>query len=149
MTGTTPDIDRTRIACLILTLSAALVSCELGVPPIPDAAALGPTGSVCPPDSTLTYASFGEPFFETYCQSCHGSQVRGTARQGAPSSHTYDDVAAIRRGLEEIDRRSAAGPNAINMDMPRSFPVPTDAEREQLGEWLACGAPTALPDEDS
>jgi hypothetical protein len=47
----------------------------------------------------------------------------------------------IVRALEEIDLRAAAGPDAVNEDMPRSYPVPSTLERRRLGEWLACGAP--------
>lgn len=149
VTRSTPDTHRARLAYVIVASSVGLLACGPGTPALPDAATLGPTGAVCPPDSTLTYASFGKAFFDTYCQSCHGSSVRGAVRQGAPSSHAYDDVMGIRSDLAEIDRRAAAGPDAINVDMPRAFPVPSDAEREQLGEWLACGAPTTSPDEDS
>lgn len=129
-----------QLAILTL-LGAGALSCDPGRPPIPDAATLAPTGSTCPPGSTLTYESFGRAFFEEYCQTCHASTVRGPARQGAPSSHTYDDRAMILAARDEIDLRAAAGPEAINADMPRTYPVPTAAEREQLGEWLACGAP--------
>ena len=107
----------------------------------PDGAALGPTGAICPEGSALTYESFGRAFFADYCQTCHASSVIGTDRQGAPSSHPFDTVLEIRADAEAIDALSAAGPDRVNTDMPRSFPVPTEAERFALGEWLACGAP--------
>jgi uncharacterized membrane protein len=100
-----------------------------------------PTGSVCAPGSTSTYDSFGRAFFDGYCASCHAATVVGGARLGAPSSATYDDVASIRASAAEIDRRAAAGPDAVNTDMPRGEPRPVEGERRQLGEWLACGAP--------
>ncbi|HEY8431525.1 MAG TPA: c-type cytochrome [Sandaracinaceae bacterium] len=128
-----------RIGFALLALSA--LACDPPVPARPDAASLRPTGATCPPGSTLTYASFGREFFDRYCQSCHASTVRGAARRGAPASHTYDDVESIREAAAEIDLRAAAGPDAVNTDMPRAFPVPTEEERRQLGEWLACGAP--------
>jgi cytochrome c5 len=125
----------------LVMLGLSALACGPTRPPIPDAATLAPTGSACPPESTLTYESFGRAFFEEYCQTCHASTVRGGARQGAPRSHTYDDRAMILAEREEIDLRAAAGPEAINEDMPRTYPVPSTSEREQLGEWLACGAP--------
>lgn len=125
----------------IVLVGLGALACGPSRPPIPDAAALAPTGSTCPPDSSLTYESFGHAFFDAYCQTCHASSVRGGARQGAPRSHTYDDRASIVAAIEEIDLRAAAGPSAVNEDMPRSYPVPTLRERERLGEWLACGAP--------
>jgi hypothetical protein len=46
----------------------------------------------------------------------------------------------IRTNKDVIDRSAAAGPNAVNTYMPDGASVP-EAERRQLGEWLACGAP--------
>lgn len=137
MGTTTRAIERV----LVLALAVAAVGCGPSAPDRVDAAALAPTGSTCPPGSTLTYESFGRAFFEEYCQRCHASSVTGVARRGAPATVTFDDVAEIRRQSVAIDLRAAAGPNAVNTDMPREFPVPSLAEREQLGEWLACGAP--------
>jgi hypothetical protein len=42
---------------------------------------------------------------------------------------------------EHIDEQAAAGPDHVNTSMPPSGPRPSEAERRQLGEWLACGAP--------
>ena len=42
--------------------------------------------------------------------------------------------------LEHIDEQAAAGPDAVNTEMPIGAPAPTQAERQLLGEWLACGA---------
>jgi len=49
-------------------------------------------------------------------------------------------LAQIRSNKDVIDRSAAAGPKAVNTFMPQSGSVP-EAERRQLGEWLACGAP--------
>ncbi|MBP9085106.1 MAG: hypothetical protein KBG15_03270 [Kofleriaceae bacterium] len=81
-----------------------------------------PTGSVCPP-TPLTYSSFGKTFFDTYCTRCHSE---------------YKTEAGIKRDLESIDLESAKGPNATNTSMPESGTKPTDAEREMLGQFLAC-----------
>lgn len=103
---------------------------------------LGPlTGAVCPPSSTLTYDNFGKPFMDHYCVDCHDSHKYGDARQGAPSLHDVDTPIGIRGISNHIDQSSAAGPNAFNDAMPEDDPKPTDLERYQLGEWLACGAP--------
>lgn len=127
---------------LLLAAPLWLLGCGPRVPLRPDGAALGPTGATCPDGgSTFTYESFGRAFFATYCQTCHASTVIGTARFGAPSSETFDDVLSIRAEATMIDELAAAGPDRVNTDMPRSFPVPNDAERHALGEWLACGAP--------
>ena len=99
------------------------------------------TESVCPTTQTLTYANFGQAFFSTYCQSCHASTVTGAARNGAPDDHVFDQVEDIRLNTEHIDELAAGGPAAVNLVMPPAAPRPTEAERRQLGEWLACGAP--------
>ena len=100
-----------------------------------------PTESVCPPTSTLTYSNFGQPFMEKYCTRCHDSNLTGSARMGATSFHDFDTIFGIRAVSEHIDFTSAAGPAATNDSMPPSAPFPTLAERQQLGEWIACGMP--------
>jgi cytochrome c5 len=100
-----------------------------------------PTESVCPATQTLTYANFGRAFFDSYCQSCHAGTVTGAARKGAPQDHTFDQIQDIQLLIEHIDEHAAAGPAAVNTLMPPADPRPTEAERRQLGEWLACGAP--------
>jgi len=105
-----------------------------------------PTGSTCPPTSTLTYASFGQGFMDAYCTSCHSSAAE--SRHGAPNGVNFDTQAAIGNAADEIDRAAAAGPEATNTIMPPLSAVPdvvaaapSDPERQQLAEWLACGAP--------
>lgn len=89
------------------------------------------TGSVCPPTQTLTYANFGEPFMSKYCTSCHNGR----------ESPNLASVGSIRSHRADVDTEAAAGPNATNTSMPEGSTTPTDEERRQLGEWLACGAP--------
>ena len=100
-----------------------------------------PTQSVCPTTQTLTYANFGQAFFNSYCQRCHAGTVMGAARMGAPADHTFDQIQDIQLLNDHIDEHAAAGPAGVNTEMPPSGPFPTEAERRQLGEWLACGAP--------
>lgn len=87
----------------------------------------------CPPEGTqLTYETFGAQFLDTHCNSCHT-----TSRHGAPRSFRFETLDDIRLHSARIFIR-AAGPNTT---MP---PGPTDPpadERDQLAEWLACGAP--------
>lgn len=89
-----------------------------------------PTGSVCPTTSALTYESFGQNFMTTHCLSCHASQ----------QSPTFNTVEQIRARASDIDRAAASGPKATNTFMPEDGSVDV-AERQKLGEWLACGAP--------
>lgn len=104
--------------------------------------AAGPTGSVCPEGSTLTYETFGRPFMTNYCIRCHSSALTGSAREGAPSDHNFDTLAGIdSTAAEHIDEEAAAGPLRVNTSMPPGAPLPSESERRQLGEWLACGTP--------
>lgn len=90
----------------------------------------GASGSTCPTTSTLTYENFGRGFFSNYCDRCHANNTR-------PSLATQSQIQSQRTA---IDLSSAGGPNNVNTTMPESGPAPTEAERRQLGEWLACGA---------
>ena len=100
-----------------------------------------PSGAVCPPESTLTWDSFGQQFFADYCTRCHSTELSGAARQGAPNDHNFDSAELVRDELDHTDEQAAAGPDSVNTLMPIGGPTPTEDERKQLGEWLACGAP--------
>jgi hypothetical protein len=132
----------------VLALATVSVLAACGGPPGPPDAPRPrtrfrlATGATCPPGSTLTWDSFAQGFFASYCTRCHGSAVVGIDRNGAPVGYDWDDPAIVRMHLPIIETAAAAGPDAINVFMPAlTPPEPTDAERDQLGEWLACGAP--------
>jgi len=90
----------------------------------------GGSGATCPSTSTLTYDNFGRGFFANYCDRCHTNGI-------SPTLMTQAQIQAQRTA---IDLNAAAGPNGVNTLMPESGTAPTEAERRQLGEWLACGA---------
>jgi hypothetical protein len=100
-----------------------------------------PSGAVCPEGSALTSDNFGRSFMESYCLRCHSESVTGAARMGAPSDHNFDTMIEVRGLAEHIDEMAGAGPESTNEIMPTTAPKPTLTEREQLAEWLACGAP--------
>lgn len=100
-----------------------------------------PSGATCPEGSTLTWDNFGKGFMDSYCTRCHSTTLTGAARQGAPNDHNFDSVELLREELDHTDEQAAAGPTSVNTLMPIGAPTPSQAEREQLGEWLACGAP--------
>lgn len=86
----------------------------------------------CPTDGTaLTYATFGEAFFSTHCTSCHAA---GTGVAGAESD-PFETQAQIQAAIEDIYERAGGS----NDSMPPSG-GPTAEERQQLAEWLSCGA---------
>jgi uncharacterized membrane protein len=97
-----------------------------------------PSGAVCPPESTLTYENFGQSFVTSYCTHCHSSELTGADRMGAPLEHDFDTLAGILAVAGHVDEYAAAGPDSTNEAMPPSDPKPTLAERQMLGEWLAC-----------
>jgi len=98
----------------------------------------GPTldDEACPPGGTpLRYDEFGAGFFATWCQNCHAGAA--TNRHGAPRDVTFDTADQIRNRAARIFERAAA----TNTSMPPGLDDPAELEREQLAEWLACGAP--------
>lgn len=100
-----------------------------------------PSGAECPEKSSLSWDNFGKGFMESYCTRCHSSPLTGAARNGAPNDHNFESLALVQEQLEHIDTQAAAGPSVVNAEMPLGDPTPTEAERRQLGEWVACGAP--------
>jgi uncharacterized membrane protein len=119
-----------HLLLLASLLASLLTACDEG----------SPTGATCPPTTAPTYASFGQGFFSTYCTSCHSAN--STNRHGAPGSQNYDTEADIIKHAADIDAAAAAGPDATNTFMPELGGTvtskPTQAERELLGQYLAC-----------
>ena len=76
----------------------------------------------CPPASTLTYSSFGQPFVDKYCLSCHAGD----------DSPTLTTQAQIKAEIEGILDTTASGPTGTNDSMPEDQDVPLD-ERKMLG----------------
>ncbi len=96
------------------------------------------TGSTCPPVDPPTYASFGQAFLQTYCLACHSQGKLGEDRNGAPVTIDFDTRSLVRENTSRIDKQAAFGPHANNRLMPNDGPVPSDAERVRLGEYIAC-----------
>lgn len=91
----------------------------------------------CPEDSIVTFEDFGGPFMMTWCNGCHSSGLPEGERQGGTMGVDFDTIELIRAQADRIWIRSGDQ----NVTMP---PVggPDAFDRELLGEWLACGAPT-------
>lgn len=110
------------------TLSILLAGCSKPYEEIND--------QPCPPGgTTLRYQTFGAPFMSAYCSSCHGADALD--RMGAPGDFIFDTAAQIERHRDRIFVRSAAG----NDSMPPGPQDPPRDQRDQLAEWLRCGAP--------
>lgn len=80
--------------------------------------------------TTLTYENFGQSFFSEWCVSCHGGP-------NGYSSRAFTDVDTIRAQAADIFKNAAED----NASMPPGPDGPSKAQRDQLAEWLACGAP--------
>lgn len=91
----------------------------------------------CPPDSALTWENFGQPYMVSWCTACHSSALDEAHRAFAPVDVNFDDLDGVRAQAEAIWNRSGDQNNT----MPPAGVAPA-IEREQLGEWLACGAPS-------
>jgi uncharacterized membrane protein len=79
----------------------------------------------CPTDSTLTYANFGSTFIDSNCLECHAGKERpNLSTQAAIQSH-----------------KNSILQEAVYTDAMPQDNTMTTAERQMLGEWLACGAP--------
>ena len=96
------------------------------------------TQSICPTADPPTYDNFGRTFMESYCTKCHDSAKTGAMREDAPPTIDFDTLALLRMWTSQIDKQAAIGPAGTNRSMPPSSPVPTDAERRRLGEFIAC-----------
>ncbi len=90
----------------------------------------------CPEDSVLTADNFGMPFMLNWCAGCHSSQLEAGERAQAPVGIDFDTLDGVRTHLERVYIRTAQ----TGANMPPASGPPL-AERQQLADWLACGAP--------
>ncbi len=85
----------------------------------------------CPSSKTrLTYENFGEGFFSRYCTTCHGGP-------NGYSSRSFSSLQLICANQGRIFINAAAD----NASMPPGPGGPARSERDDLADWLACGAP--------
>lgn len=90
----------------------------------------------CDTSSTLSYESFGGPFFLNWCTGCHSSKIPEGSRQDAPVEINFDSIADIRSHQSRIFDK------AVHSHKMPPAGGPNDVERELLGQWLGCGAPS-------
>jgi uncharacterized membrane protein len=92
----------------------------------------------CTASAALTYTNFGKKFVDDYCASCHAGSVQGADRQGAPATVTFDSLAQIKAKSREVENDVVV---LKVMPFGQFAKRPSDAQREQFGQWLNCGAP--------
>lgn len=90
----------------------------------------------CPPDSSLSWENFGDPFFRNWCNGCHLSSIPEDDRREAPIETYFDTLHDVRAQKDIIWEQAGDS----NDEMPPVGGPPAE-ERALLGEWLACGAP--------
>ena len=139
---------------LLLAVTVAGAGCPSDARPTP-------TGTTCDnPDpvngtTTLTWDNFGMAFMFKYCTNCHSSQLAINQRNGAPLFHDFDTLLGVLEVANHIDEQAGWGPKAKNSFMPgggtggrcpsqpggsldENCVQPTDQERTDLAQWLAC-----------
>jgi hypothetical protein len=113
---------KTRALLPMALVAAAVAACSVGTS-IDD--------HPCPQGgTTLTYQNFGSGFFAAWCIRCHGGP-------NGYSSRSFTTAFDIRANKDRIFVNAAAD----NAFMPPGPDGPTSKEREDLADWLACGAP--------
>lgn len=79
----------------------------------------------CPPQSDLTYESYGQLAIQEHCGSCH-------AGKESPNLGTVEQIRANKLAILREAVANTAMPEGGDMTLE---------ERQTLGEWLACDAP--------
>jgi uncharacterized membrane protein len=103
----------TRIVLLVVALAACTTTESTGIQTVS-----------CPPDSTLTYANFGQSFIQNNCLSCHATKQRPQLSSQAEVQANADRILS-----------AAVYTNAMPQDADMAL-----TDRQTLGEWIACGA---------
>lgn len=86
--------------------------------------------------SGLTYASFGKSFIDGYCASCHAASKSGSMRLGAPDEAVFDELTQVRALKAKLKEQVVL---LETMPYGSTSPKPTQAERDNFGNWLDCG----------
>ena len=116
-----------RSKLLIPLFLAASCGDPLDVATVPDP---------CVEGTSLTWANFGKPTLATWCVSCHGATVSGSDRNGAPQGLNFESLEQVLPHLDRILATSATR----DWTMPPAGGM-SATDREQLREWIVCGAP--------
>jgi cytochrome c5 len=124
--------------------------------PSPDPMVFGYTAESTPGcTGTADQCNFGKTFMDRYCINCHDSSLPLSKRNGAPLFHDFDTLIGVIEVPDHIDEQTGIGPKAANHFMPgdgtggrcpselggsldENCPEPTDEERTNLAQWIAC-----------
>ena len=91
------------------------------------------------PTTNPTYANFAQGFFTTYCISCHpsSSSTRDFTKYATIKSNSHN----MACGVSPIARAGCSGNPAPSQFPIGNGPHPTDAERNELVQWIDNGLP--------
>ena len=96
----------------------------------------GPAPSETESCETLTYASFGKTFVETYCTECHNSKTPTMGLGGV----VLDTLPMIVKNKMYLKKDVAPRADGKLPKMPKGGNDQlTDAERTKFGAWIDCG----------
>ena len=134
---------KNSLAALIFGIAAAGCGADLGECDPEKLDITGPSGS-------QDGVNDGQVVINTRCVSCHSANAEGALRHGAPFGLNFDvpqtatterQLQVFNAGLSNVRQYAEDIWEAIDSDyMPPAGPVDTDG-KEQVRNWLACGAP--------
>ena len=87
--------------------------------------------AACADAPNVTWASFGDGFFATYCRACHSANT--AERYGAPEAVNFDTLADVRTFQDSV-RRTVLD----DQSMPVGGGV-SDDDARLLDYFLTCG----------
>lgn len=106
-------------------IRAAMICCVLAACASDTSTGIDTATLTCPPESALTYESFGQLAIEEHCLSCHAGKEN-------PRLGTVEEIRANKAAILRAAVASTNMPDGGDMLL---------GDRQLLGEWLACGAP--------
>jgi uncharacterized membrane protein len=119
------------LATALLALAACSSSTEQG-----KADASPAPSATCPaPDNPPTFADLEQGIL-TICRQCHSASVTGADRHDAPPGIDFDTYEQFANAGE-----AAAYFVRYQIMPPQDVEGPTEEQRQELYDWVACGKP--------
>lgn len=106
--------------------------------------ACGPQLGECKTTYTVETQTAGQQVVRDVCRGCHDSTLTGDDRNKAPKDLNWDDLALVRSHAAKMYAEAAEG--AMPPKDAVGFTPLTQADKDNLRAWLACGAQALLTD---
>ncbi|MEM9460637.1 MAG: hypothetical protein AAGF11_41090 [Myxococcota bacterium] len=91
----------------------------------------------CRDQPLITHQTFGQGFISGYCGGCHGGEVTGDARQGAPPATIFDTEPEVQMWADRIYARVLWGEDSELTPMPPVGGV-VQADIDRFRVWMVC-----------